>query len=114
MVTVIIKRRCRPGKEADLEKAILELRGGAMQQRGYISGETLRSADDPSVWLVISTWTSADLWRTWENSHERREMESKMASLLIQPQEVSVFSLVRRGGSESAHIVDTESLGLRS
>jgi heme-degrading monooxygenase HmoA len=112
MVRVIIRRRCRPSREADLEKALLGLRTDAMRRRGYISGETLRSDDDPGVWLVVSTWTSAELWKSWQESPERREMEGKIAGLLAEPQEVSVFSLVRRGASESAHTVDMESLRL--
>jgi len=112
MVRVIIKRRCQPGKEADLEKALLGLRTDAMRRRGYISGETLRSADDPAVWLVVSTWTSPEMWKAWEESPERRQMEGKIAGLLVEPQEVSIFSFVRRGASESAHTVDMESLRL--
>ncbi|MBM4444829.1 MAG: antibiotic biosynthesis monooxygenase [Chloroflexi bacterium] len=112
MVRVIIRRHCRPGREADLEKALLGLRANAMRQKGYISGETLRSADDPAVWLVVSTWTSAEQWKSWEGSSERQKMEAKIAGLLSEPQQVSIFSFVRRGASESAHTVDMESLRL--
>lgn len=109
MVRVIIERHCRPGKETDLEKALLEIRGRVIRQRGYISGETLRSMHDPSVWVVLSTWANASLWNAWESSSERQDTERKIGRLLVDPQEVSVFSFVRRGGSESAHLVDLES-----
>jgi heme-degrading monooxygenase HmoA len=109
MVRVIIERHCRPGKESDLEKALLEMRGRAIRQKGYISGETLRSMRDPSVWLVLSTWASASLWNAWERSPERQDTERRIERLLVEPQEVSVFSFMRRGGSESAHLVDLES-----
>ena len=103
MIRVIIERRCRPGKEAEMENLLVELRTRAMQQRGYISGETINSADDTSLWLVISTWVDADLWHVWETMPERRELMSKVETLLIAPEKVSIFNFARRGGTESAH-----------
>jgi len=95
MVRVIIKRRCQPNKEVELEKLLVELRSKAMWQRGYISGETLQSVDAPSLWLVISTWLDAELWKTWENSPERQEMVTKIEQLLVVPEKVSVLSFVK-------------------
>ncbi len=95
MVRVIIERRCQPNKEAELEKLLVELRSKAMWQRGYISGETLQSVDAPSLWLVISTWLDAELWKAWENSPERQEMVTKIEQLLVVPEKVSVLSFVK-------------------
>ncbi len=95
MVRVIIERRCQPNKEVELEKLLVELRSKAMWQRGYISGETLQSVDAPSLWLVISTWLDAELWKTWENSPERQEMVTKIEQLLVVPEKVSVLSFVK-------------------
>lgn len=106
MVRVIVERHCQPGKQAEMESLLVELRTKAMRQRGYISGETLQSVDDPLLWLVISTWTDADLWRMWETMPERRETLSKIEPLLAAPEKVSIFSFARRGGTESAHTID--------
>ena len=106
MVRVIIERHCQPGKQAEMESLLVELRSKAMRQRGYISGETLQSVDDPLLWLVISTWTDADLWRMWETMPERRETLSKIEPVLAAPEKVSIFSFARRGGAESAHTID--------
>jgi len=106
MVRVIIERRCLPGKEAELESLLVELRSGSMRQRGYISGETLRSVDDPSLWLVISTWVDADLWKVWKTMAERQEIERKIEPLLVAPDKVSIFNFAGRGGAESAHTID--------
>ena len=86
MIRVVIERHCRPGKEAELEKLLLEIRTEAMHQHGYITGETLRSIDDPTFWLVISTWVDVDLWRVWETMHERRELVSKLEPLMDTPE----------------------------
>ena len=95
MVRVIIERRCRLDTEAELQKLLMELRTKGMQQDGYISGETLWSVDDPSLWLVISTWHDIDSWKVWETSPERQQSASKMESLLIAPEKVSVFRSMR-------------------
>ena len=106
MVRVIIERHCQPGKEAELEGLLVDLRTISMQQRGYISGETLHSVDDPSLWLVISTWTDVDLWTVWKTMPERLDRVSKIEPLLAAPERVSVFSFIRRGGAQSAHTID--------
>jgi len=103
MVRVMIERRCRPDKAAAVEHLLVELRSQAMQQHGYVSGETLRSVDDPSLWLVISTWLDAGLWKAWERMPERREISNKIAGLLIAPEKVTVYTFARRGGAKSAH-----------
>ncbi|MFB0559207.1 MAG: antibiotic biosynthesis monooxygenase [Dehalococcoidales bacterium] len=95
MVRVIIERRCQPNKEAELDKLLVELRSKGVQQRGYVSGETLQSVDDPLLRLVISTWLDAELWKVWKNSPERRQMIAKIERLLVAPEKISVFSFVK-------------------
>jgi heme-degrading monooxygenase HmoA len=53
-----------------------------MLAKGYISGETLRSLDDPHEYLVISTWNSLIDWKKWEADKERQEIQSRIDSLL--------------------------------
>ncbi len=89
-----------------MESLLVKLRSEAMQQQGYVSGETLKSIDDPSIWLVMSTWVNADLWKAWETTGQRREVVSKIEPLLVAPEKVSIFSFTRRGGAKSAHTID--------
>lgn len=105
MVKVIIERHCRGNKIVELGKVLTDLRIEAMRQHGYISGETLRAVDDPSLVLVTSTWAGADHWERWEASSERREIARKIAALLVAPEKVTVFNFISRGGAESAHTV---------
>jgi heme-degrading monooxygenase HmoA len=77
-----------------MERLLVELRTKAIHQRGYVSGETLKSVDDPSLWLVLSSWLDANLWKAWEESAERQEIVSKMEPLLAAPEKVSVFSFI--------------------
>jgi heme-degrading monooxygenase HmoA len=88
----MIERKCQPGKEKQLRDLLLELRSAGMRQRGYISGETLREADNPSVFMVVSTWITRDAWKVWQTSRQRLLIEDMMNSLLTDARKVRVFT----------------------
>jgi len=91
MIRVMIERPCQPGKEKQLRDLLLELRSAGMRQHGYITGETLREADNPSVFMVISTWITLDAWKAWQTSRQRLLIEEMMDSLLTAERKVRVF-----------------------
>ena len=95
MIKVLMERRCKPDKGEELKKLLEELRSKALQRDGSYSYETLRSVDDPSVWLSIAAWTFAGEWKAWQNSPERREIISKIEPLLTEPARESTFELAR-------------------
>ncbi len=82
-----------------MEVLLVELRTKAVQQRGHVSSETLRSVDDTSLWLVLSTWLDVDLWRVWEASPERQEITNKIEPLLVAPEKASSFSFIWEASS---------------
>jgi heme-degrading monooxygenase HmoA len=81
-IKVIITRKVTRGRERDLLPLLMELRTKAMNQKGYISGETLKGISDPDEFLVISTWKSSEDWKVWENNPERSEIQSKIDAIL--------------------------------
>lgn len=90
-VRVFIEREIDPENEIKLHNLLLKLRAKAIQARGYISGETLRSVDDPNRFLVISTWNSLEEWRNWENDPDRKAIQEQIDKLLRVPSRVSVY-----------------------
>ena len=80
-VKILIKRSIGQDVAPILRPLIVELRGHAMQQPGYISGETLKCIDRPGEYLVISTWESLDDWNRWLDSVERQEIEDKIDAI---------------------------------
>ncbi|MGC9976872.1 MAG: antibiotic biosynthesis monooxygenase family protein [Syntrophales bacterium] len=78
MIRVIVERDCGSGKEKQLRDLLIELRTMAMQQPGYISGETLRELINPSHFKVISTWSTLGDWKAWQSSQQRLSIEEKM------------------------------------
>lgn len=94
MVRVIIERRCKPDKENELHKLLIQMRGTAIKQHAYLSGEIYRSADDPSLWIGIVSWLTLDGWKAWEASPERHEIADKIETLLVAPEKASVIEPV--------------------
>ena len=90
-VRILIQRRIKPGKEKELNQIVRELRSKAMHAEGFISGETLRSIEDPSVHLVISTWKSIDDWNRWVNSPERKALLDKIDAILAEPTKMTPY-----------------------
>ena len=81
-VKIIIRRKVSKGKESQLFPLLFQLRAKAVTQPGYISGETLRNANEPEDYLVISTWKSVEDWKAWEVNPARTEIQNKIDSLL--------------------------------
>ncbi len=81
-VKVFIKRRVPEDKARDMVPLFRKMRSLAMNQNGYISGETLRNMNDPEEYIVISSWQSSDEWVAWLKSSERQEIQNQIDTLL--------------------------------
>jgi heme-degrading monooxygenase HmoA len=90
-VKILIYRKIRPGKEKELTEAVRNLRSKAIHAEGYISGETLRSIEDPSIHLVISLWKSIEDWHNWLNTPERKAFQQKIDALLEEPTKITPY-----------------------
>src|SRR6266498_1245018 len=90
-VKILIHRKIKPGKEKELSEAVRALRFKAMYAQGYISGETLRSIEDPSVHLVISTWKGIEDWNNWFNTPERKAFQQKVDAILEEPTKITAY-----------------------
>jgi hypothetical protein len=66
-VKVLITRRFKSGKGHELLGLLNQARSQAMNQPGYITGETLVGRDDPNKLVVIGTWQSEDHWKSGGN-----------------------------------------------
>lgn len=81
-VKVIIKRYFSEETDPFLAPLLEELRKKAMQQEGYISGETFKRVDGPAETMVISTWRSMEDWKNWIASRKRIDIQSKIDTLI--------------------------------
>ncbi len=94
LVKVFINRHVKEGKEMEVFALLKKIRFNAMNQEGYISGETLISADDPHKIMVVSTWQNIENWNTWKESEERKKNDTLLEELQTEPTfyEAFVFS----------------------
>ncbi|MBU1399086.1 MAG: antibiotic biosynthesis monooxygenase family protein [Pseudomonadota bacterium] len=81
-IKALIKRTVPQDKARNMLHLFMEMRTLATAQPGYISGETMKSIDKPDVYMVISTWESADDWEKWLLSKKRQVIQGKMDALL--------------------------------
>jgi quinol monooxygenase YgiN len=77
---ILIKRKFMAGKKSEIIALLKELRSGALQQPGYISGETLASVDQPQTLMVIGTWRDMESWHKWQENDTRKTLETMLAT----------------------------------
>lgn len=90
---VIIKRRFVEGKTKQVLALLNEIRSRAMQQAGYISGETLVKPDFPNNMAVIATWQTLEDWLAWKENPERNKFEEMLAIYQSRPTEYEEYLL---------------------
>jgi heme-degrading monooxygenase HmoA len=90
-VKVLITRKIKKTSIKEAYKLLMELRSLVTVRPGYVSGETLFSADDPYKLVVISTWINRKRWKEWRTSDKRKEYTHKIEQLLEGPEQYEVF-----------------------
>ena len=90
-VKVLMKRRFKEGKAREVFTLLNKFRSEAMEQAGYVTGESLIGHEDPQKLLVISTWQSIDNWLKWKEDPGRKTNEALLEQYLEGPTEYEVF-----------------------
>ena len=93
VVKVIITRRIQEGKTREVFALLNKIRSDAMNQKGYLSGETLINNDDPQEILVISMWHGIENWLKWKENPERKANETLLERWLEGPTEFKTLVL---------------------
>jgi heme-degrading monooxygenase HmoA len=92
-VKILIKRKIKDGNMRAASRLVINNRTGAMKHPGYISSETLRNLDNPSLIVVVSMWHSIEAWESWKNSETRRANEAEFKDYIIGSTEYEHYSL---------------------
>jgi heme-degrading monooxygenase HmoA len=90
---IIIKRRFTKENRPQILSLLNKIRSFAMNQPGYISGETLMQKDYPENMVVIATWQDMESWTAWKNSDERNTYEAMLEIYQIRPTEYEEYLL---------------------
>ncbi len=92
MVKILMERDIKGEHVGEIVRLLRLLRVFAMQQLGYVAGETLHAVDDPNHYLVISTWESLEHWRAWFNNPERQKLQAKIDTYLASPTTMRAYT----------------------
>jgi heme-degrading monooxygenase HmoA len=90
---ILIKRKFNKGKKNEIIPLLKELRSMAMQQPGYISGETLSAVDQPQTLMVIGTWQDMESWHNWKDNNTRKTLEQMLTTYQEGSTEYQEFTL---------------------
>ena len=90
-VKIFIKRSVPVEKAPRLIPLLHRLRTLAMNQPGYISGETLQRIDCREEYTVISTWQSVENWQQWATSQTRIELHKQIDAVLKEKTEYEIY-----------------------
>ena len=90
-VKIFIRRTVPQDKAREMIPLFRQMRASAATQSGYITGETLRSMDNPEEFMVISTWQSSEDWDKWLKSEDRNKVQSKIDELLGGETDYEIF-----------------------
>ncbi len=85
-VTIFVSRIALPGKEAELEAWMREVRAAAIQFPGYVSSRWLESEDGvkPGEFEVVFTFDSAENFNRWNESDERKALYARLSGLVAE------------------------------
>lgn len=78
----MIRRIIKEGKTREVFALLNKFRSDAMNQKGYISGETLINHDNPQEILVVAMWQSMENWLKWKEDEERTANERLLSHYL--------------------------------
>ncbi len=90
-IRVLITRRFKKGNIVKVIDLLKRIRSKALNQPGYITGETLYGVDDPDKLVVIATWESQEDWERWKNDPQRKAIDDELEELLLEPTSYEVF-----------------------
>lgn len=90
---IIIKRRFKEGHKRQILALMNELRSLAMNEHGYISGETLSTPQAVNSLVVIATWQSLEDWHRWRENRNRIKYEAMLEVYQDGPTEYEEYLL---------------------
>ena len=90
---ILIKRRFKMGKTKEIFALLKRFRTAALNQPGYISGETLIEHSDSQSMLVIGTWENMESWHSWKKNSKRKEFEAMLEIFQEGPTEYEEYLL---------------------
>lgn len=90
---IIIKRRFVKENTPQILSLLTKIRSIAMDQPGYVSGETLMQKDFPENIAVVATWLRMEDWLVWKKSEARKTYEAMLEIYQTRPTQYEEYHL---------------------
>jgi heme-degrading monooxygenase HmoA len=94
MRTVVTTTRLRPGGEEEWDTAMRERFDSAHSRPGWVSGQLLIPADQPSTRVIVGTWQSREDWESWHSDPAFLERRATLEQLEAEPSRTEWFEVV--------------------
>ena len=93
-LVVVATAKAKPGREAELLKALLDVAGPTRAQPGCVSFALYRSGENASIVTAFERWTStADHQRHHQGAHVARLMAA-MGPVLAEPPSITAYEIM--------------------
>ncbi|MCW8884806.1 MAG: antibiotic biosynthesis monooxygenase [Motiliproteus sp.] len=91
MIKVMIERHVALDLADHYQIAAKKVLQTAMQSPGFISGESLKDANDPNHRIVLASYQDFANWSHWYNSPERKASMEELRPMLEDDEKITVF-----------------------
>ncbi|HJU03723.1 MAG TPA: putative quinol monooxygenase [Nitrospiraceae bacterium] len=103
-LTVIAKAKARPGREADLERAMRAVVGRSHEEPGCVRYTVHRSVGDPAVFITVERWASKEAMDRHFAAPHTQALLKQIPDLLAEPPDISVYELLQEGRAEKGRL----------
>ncbi|WP_309399673.1 antibiotic biosynthesis monooxygenase [Cerasicoccus maritimus] len=85
-VTVFVSRTAKPGKEAELEQWLREVRDASSKFPGFVTSRAIETEDGntPGEFEVVFTFDSAENFSAWCQSAEKKALYARVGDLVTE------------------------------
>ena len=91
---ILAAAKAKPGKEADLERALRDVAGPTRKQPGCIQFTLLRAAGDKSMLLGIERWGSQEAHEKHLQGDHVKQLMARMAEILAAPPSIVAYEAI--------------------
>lgn len=90
---VIASAKAKPGKETELEQALLEVAGPTRAQPGCVSFSIYHSLEDPTILIGLERWASNEAHEQHLQGAHVQTFLSNIAEILSEPPSILSYTV---------------------
>lgn len=94
---VIASAKAKPGKEAELEQALLDVAGPTRAQPGCVSFSVYHSIEDSTILIGLERWASNEAHEQHLRGTHVQTFLSNIADILAEPPRILSYKVTAEG-----------------